>query len=86
MSDGSLSCTPVERLFSENKIDECERRIVLPRPPNDTLKYCYIYRKRWLINTGIAFSVGGMITGLILFTNSVNLYFSHHIIARRHRF
>ncbi|AGE57681.1 cellulose synthase catalytic subunit (UDP-forming) [Acanthocystis turfacea Chlorella virus NTS-1] len=81
MSDDSLSRTIVEKLFSENNIDECERRIVLPRPPNDTLKYCYVYRKRWLINTGIAFSVGGMITGLILFTNSVNLYFYYAFLA-----
>ncbi|AGE57198.1 cellulose synthase catalytic subunit (UDP-forming) [Paramecium bursaria Chlorella virus NE-JV-4] len=49
--------------------------VVLPRPPNDELKYCYIHRKRWLINTGLAITTAGMLGGLVLFVNGVKLYF-----------
>ena len=50
-------------------------KLVLPRPPNDELKYCYVHRKRWLINTGVAITTAGMLGGLVLFVNGVKLYF-----------
>ncbi|AGE53716.1 cellulose synthase catalytic subunit (UDP-forming) [Acanthocystis turfacea Chlorella virus GM0701.1] len=71
----------VQKLFDGNGPDEKDGKIVLPRPPNDTLKYCYVSRKRWLINTAVILSIGAMVTGLVLFANSVNLYFYYVFLA-----
>lgn len=56
-------------------------KVVLPRPPNDTLKYCYIYRKRWLINAGGAIATSGMLGGIALFILGVKLYFLYVLLA-----
>jgi len=65
-------------MFNTDKKDN----IVLPRPPNDELKYCYIDRKRWLINTGMFVAIVGMLGGMVLFVNgSVELYFLYAFIA-----
>ncbi len=70
---GTFNETPEPAIKTDN--------IVLPRPPNDELKYCYVHRKRWLINTGVAITTGGMLGGLVLFVNGVELYFLYAFLA-----
>lgn len=69
----------LSRLFGMkgSKIDN----IVLPRPPNDELKYCYLHRRRWLINTAITFSIMAAFGGLVLFINGVKLYFLYVLLG-----